>query len=52
MLRLTFCLCVMKFRFDAILCSNLGNENSDADHIKCSLGPQVPRPFLCVRCTT
>jgi len=44
------CLLLRKFRFDAMLCSNLGNENSDADHIKCSRGPhltnwpQVPHP--------
>jgi len=40
----------MEPRFDAILYPNLGNENSDADHIKCSSGPhlargpQVPHP--------
>jgi len=28
------CLLVMEFRFDAMLRSNLGNENSDAGHIK------------------
>jgi len=28
-----------------MLCSNLGNENSDAGHIKCSHGPQAPRPW-------
>jgi len=28
-----------------MLCSNLGNENSDADHIKCLRGPHlVPMP--------
>ena len=31
-------------RFDVILYSKLGNENSDAGHIKCSRGPQVPHP--------
>jgi len=31
----------MGFRFDAILFSNLGNENSDAEHIRCPRGPQV-----------
>ena len=44
-LLLTFCLLVTEFRFDAILCSKLGNENSDAGHIKCSRGPQVPHPW-------
>jgi len=42
----------MDFRFDAMLCSNLGKENSDADRIKSSRGahlahgPQVPHPDL------
>jgi len=42
----------MELRFDAMLCFNLGNENSDAAHIKCSCGPhlargpQVPHPWL------
>ena len=31
----------MEFRFDAMLHSKLGNENSDTDHIKCSPEPQV-----------
>jgi len=35
-------LLVMDLRFDAILYSKSGNENSDAGHIKCSRGPQVP----------
>jgi len=35
---------VMEFRFDANLYSNMGNENSDTGHIKCSRGPQVPHP--------
>jgi len=41
----------MEHRFDAILYSNLGHENSDAGHIKCSRGvhlargPQVPHPW-------
>jgi len=35
------CLLVTEFRFDAMLCSNLGNENSDAGHIKCSRGPHL-----------
>ena len=32
----------MEIRFDGILYFNLCNENSDAGHIKCSPGPQVP----------
>jgi len=47
-------LLVMELRFDAMLYSNMGNENSDymgnensdAGHIKCSRGPQVPTPAL------
>jgi len=35
-------LLIMELRFDAMLYSNLGNENSDAGHIKCSRGPQGP----------
>jgi len=35
---------IMELRFEAMLCSKLGNENADADHIKCSRGPQVPNP--------
>jgi len=31
----------MELRFDAMLYSNLGNENSYAGHIKCSLGPHL-----------
>jgi len=38
------CLLVTEFRFDAMLCSNLGKENSDAGHINCSRGLQVPHP--------
>jgi len=34
----------MELVFCAILYSKLGNENSDAGRIKCSLGPQVPHP--------
>jgi len=34
----------MELRFDAILYSKLGNETSDAGHIKFSRGPQVPHP--------
>jgi len=32
----------MELRFDAMLYSTLGTENSDVGHIKCSGGPQVP----------
>jgi len=39
-------LLIMVLRFDAMLYSNLSNENCDADHIKCSRGPQVPYPCL------
>jgi len=35
----------MEFGFDAILYSTLGNENSDAGHIKCSRGTQVAQPW-------
>jgi len=40
-----------EFRFDAMLCSYLDNENSDLGHIKCSRrlhfarGSQVPHPW-------
>jgi len=37
-------LLVIELRFDAILYSNMGNENSVAGHIKYSRGPQVPHP--------
>jgi len=43
-------LLIMELRFEGMLYSNLGNENSDAGHIKCSRGPhlsrwpQVPHP--------
>jgi len=37
-------LLIMQLRFDAILYSKLGEENSDAGLIKCSRGPQVPHP--------
>jgi len=33
----------MALRFQAMLCSNLGKENSDADHIKCLWGPYLAR---------
>jgi len=36
-------LLIMELRFDTMLYSNLGNENSDADHIKCLRGPNVPQ---------
>jgi len=29
-----------------MLYSKMGNENSDAGHIKCSRGPQFPHPWL------
>jgi len=35
----------MEIRFEAMLYSNLGNENSDAGNIECSRGPQVPHPW-------
>jgi len=35
-------LLIIVLRFDAILYSKLGNENSDAVPIKCSREPQVP----------
>jgi len=37
---------LIELRFDAILYSKATNENSDAGHIKCSLGRQVPSPGL------
>jgi len=36
-------LLIMGLRFEAMLHSNLGYENSDASHSKCSHGPQVPQ---------
>jgi len=46
----------MEFRFDAILCSNLGNEKSYAGHIQCSRGPHLARmqyaPHPCIKGTT
>jgi len=33
----------MELRFEAMLYSNLGNENSGAGHIKCSRGPHLTR---------
>jgi len=35
----------MELRFEAMLYSNLGNENYDADHVKCSREPQVHHPW-------
>jgi len=43
-------LLIMELRFNAMLYFDLGNDNSDAGHIKCSRGPhlarrpQVPEP--------
>jgi len=37
---------IMELRFDVMVCSNLGNENSDAGHFKCSREPQVTRPWI------
>jgi len=42
---LSTCPLVVEFRFEAMLCSNLGNENSDAGHIKQPRGLQVPPWF-------
>jgi len=36
-------LLIMELRFGAMLCSNLGNENYGARHIKCLRGPQLAR---------
>jgi len=42
----------MEFRFDGMLFSNVGNENSDVGHISCSCGShltretQVPHPWF------
>jgi len=41
---LSTCLHFMEFRFYAMLCSNFGNEYSDAGHIECTHCPQVPYP--------
>jgi len=40
----------MELRFDAMLCSNLGNKNYDTGHMKCLRGPQVPTPAVNQRC--
>jgi len=39
-----YLLIIKDFRFDVMLYSILGSENSDAAHIKCSRGPRVPHP--------
>ena len=36
-------LLIMELRFDAMVCSNLGNKSFDANHNKCSRGSQVPQ---------
>ena len=41
---LAYCLRVcMDLRFDAMLCSILGNDNFDAGQIKCPRGPHLAR---------
>jgi len=45
-------LLIMELRFDVILYSKLGNQNSDAGHIKRSGGPQVPHSCSKVRCVS
>ena len=55
-------LLVMELGFDVIVHSKLGDEDSDAGHIKCSLGPHLarglqvphtcPKQSHCVRCLT
>jgi len=39
----------MELRFEAMLYSSLGNQNPDADYIKCSRGLQAPHPDLHIR---
>jgi len=39
-------LLIVELHFDTMLCSNVGNESSDAGHIKCSRWLQVPHPWL------
>jgi len=39
-------LLITELRFEAMLYSSLGNENSDAGHIKFSRGPQAPHPMV------
>jgi len=36
----------MELRFEAMLYSKLGDENSDVGHIKCSCGRRSPTPAL------
>jgi len=38
-------LLIVELRFDVMLYSNLGCENSDVDHIICSHGLQIPHPW-------
>jgi len=38
-------LLIMELRFEAMLYSNLGNQNSDAGHIKCSRWLQARHPW-------
>ena len=37
---------IMELRFDVILYCKLGNENSEAGHIKCLRGRRFPTPAL------
>jgi len=39
---LPMCLLIMECHFDAMLCSKLGNKNSEVGRTECSWGPQVP----------
>ena len=41
---LSTCLLFLEFRFEAMLCFNLGSKHSDVGNIRCSRGPQVPHP--------
>ena len=49
---LSTCLLVIEFCFDATLFSNLGNENSDAGHIKSTRRLQVLQPCGIISDTT
>jgi len=40
---------IVKFSFDALLCSDLGDENPGAGHIEWSRGSQVPSS--CTKCS-
>jgi len=42
----------MELRFEAMLYSNLGKENSDAGHIKCSRGRAGSPLLLCMLVTS